>query len=486
MFSRAIQYFLLLVGLLLLSFPGVVQEDAPAYASAYTGVVESIEGTTLIVSGLIVDGSSLPAATFVQIEVGTMVTFSGTLQQGVFIATDAALADGETPAVGTISFTGIIDAADGTNISVNGLVVDVSTVSAQTFIELQVGVLVTVVGSYQNGLVTVVTIVIVDTPPEPASNYIITYEGRVFDGTTTTFTYTVTGTGLPPALSHFDLQIPICSIALELVSYSPTEAVEVGVDPTTGIDGIKWDLPLGESESRTYSVTFQGDVLEGEIAAAVKNGDGFTIITVPGPSCETVEATPPPEVTPEITPEITPEVTPEITPSPEQTEIPTEIYIVIEGPVQVIVNNVIIIYGFEIELDDDDPILTVIQIGDIIRIEGVDTGTIIIASVIIIVNVEVYIENGEVWRGDNCQNPPPPWAPAEGWRRRCEGGGDNDDDDDDDDDDGGRDRGSVPDGDRLVICHVAQGNGQRQTITVGRNAWFNEHSRHGDTLGPCT
>jgi hypothetical protein len=49
-------------------------------------------------------------------------------------------------------------------------------------------------------------------------------------------------------------------------------------------------------------------------------------------------------------------------------------------------------------------------------------------------------DSGEVWRDDgSCNNPPPPWAPANGWRRRCEsgngngngsgGGGDDDDDD---------------------------------------------------------
>jgi hypothetical protein len=36
------------------------------------------------------------------------------------------------------------------------------------------------------------------------------------------------------------------------------------------------------------------------------------------------------------------------------------------------------------------------------------------------VDVNVNPQSGEVWRDKgNCQNPPPDWAPANGWRRRC-------------------------------------------------------------------
>jgi hypothetical protein len=60
------------------------------------------------------------------------------------------------------------------------------------------------------------------------------------------------------------------------------------------------------------------------------------------------------------------------------------------------------------------------------------------------------------------------------------GPGDNGDPGNDDDDDG---TGSG----QVTICHVPSGNpGNRHTITVGVSAWENEHSRHGDTLGPCS
>jgi uncharacterized repeat protein (TIGR01451 family) len=104
------------------------------------------------------------------------------------------------------------------------------------------------------------------------------------------------------------------------------------------------------------------------------------------------------------------------------------VVIVIEGPVESININIIVIYGMEIELDPDDPILLVLKIGDWVRLEGgtSDDGdvTIIVAVTVVIINVNVYIntDDDSGWREDSdCQNPPPPWAPAWGWRRKCEG-----------------------------------------------------------------
>lgn len=61
-------------------------------------------------------------------------------------------------------------------------------------------------------------------------------------------------------------------------------------------------------------------------------------------------------------------------------------------------------------------------------------------------------------------NPPPPTvAPTQG-----NGGG------------GGEEGGSV------VICHSSPGNpDNRKTMTVSQSAWEDEHSRHGDSRGPC-
>lgn len=147
----------------------------------------------------------------------------------------------------------------------------------------------------------------------------------------------------------------------------------------------------------------------------------------------TVEATA--EVTMAATAEVTPEMTPEVTMEPDEDG---DIIIVIEGPVQSININIITIYNINIVLQPDEPLLTVIRIGDIIRVEGelsrnddddddddillFNAPITIIAITIIIVDVDVVVNvDGSVWRdyGD-CSNSPPSWAPASGWRARCE------------------------------------------------------------------
>jgi hypothetical protein len=52
------------------------------------------------------------------------------------------------------------------------------------------------------------------------------------------------------------------------------------------VNGIKWDLPLKTNENRLYSITFEGNVAQGMVLAAVKGGPGFTALSVPGPLCD--------------------------------------------------------------------------------------------------------------------------------------------------------------------------------------------------------
>jgi hypothetical protein len=99
------------------------------------------------------------------------------------------------------------------------------------------------------------------------NGYLVQFDGRSVVGSQTTFSYTVTGVGGAHALSHFLLEIPDC--APDLVASSPAGGT-VGVDPLTGLYGVKWDSPLGTTESRSYSMTFLGDVPMGVILASVK------------------------------------------------------------------------------------------------------------------------------------------------------------------------------------------------------------------------
>jgi hypothetical protein len=141
----------------------------------------------------------------------------------------------------------------------------------------------------------------------------------------------------------------------------------------------------------------------------------------------TAATTTAPTATPTV--ESTATATSSATPTPDMTTTSQTVTTVIEGPVEAINGNVITIYGIHIEISDDDPMLDVIEVGDVIHVEGDIDDVTIAASDITVVGAEDEIftnDSGEVWRDDGtCSNPPPDWAPANGWRRRCEGGNGN-------------------------------------------------------------
>lgn len=153
------------------------------------------------------------------------------------------------------------------------------------------------------------------------------------------------------------------------------------------------------------------------------------------------------EATPEATSEVTPELTPEVTQEPSATPVPDDDdddkpIIVVYGPVVAININVVTVYNIDIELDDDDPVLTVIQIGDIIRVEGEyrddddddnddddgnDDSPIVIVNIVNItfINVTVIIIDGQVWRDPGDCSGLPEWInddDAVEYLVRCTGG----------------------------------------------------------------
>ncbi len=170
-------------------------------------------------------------------------------------------------------------------------------------------------------------------------------------------------------------------------------------------------------------------LLRDSIQATQSSGD-LLLPTSPTPTLPAT-ATSTPTSLPTTTPSVTPvATTPTLT--PQLSENSTATTIVLEGPVDNINNNIITVFDIDIEVAVDDPVLNVIQIGDVIRVEGDlvnDSEVIIIVAVTItVIDVDIFIsEDGEnVWRDNgNCSNPPPAWAPANGWRRRCEGNSNN-------------------------------------------------------------
>jgi len=97
------------------------------------------------------------------------------------------------------------------------------------------------------------------------------------------------------------------------------------------------------------------------------------VIVIPGAT-----STPTGSATPVQTVTATPETIPTGTPTPNPNLI-----VVIEGPVVNIVTNIITIYDFDIEVEPANPILDLIEIGQIIHVEGVfNNAGIIVASVV--------------------------------------------------------------------------------------------------------
>lgn len=104
-------------------------------------------------------------------------------------------------------------------------------------------------------------------------------------------------------------------------------------------------------------------------------------------SVEVIEVTPEATADPEATPEATsePDATPEAT---EEASDDMEVIIVIEGPVTAINNNIITVFDYDIQVEVNNPIWVGLEIGDLIRAEGI---TVIQGNVIIIVAVNIII-----------------------------------------------------------------------------------------------
>ncbi|MDX9940968.1 MAG: hypothetical protein RBS53_01975, partial [Bacteroidales bacterium] len=105
----------------------------------------------------------------------------------------------------------------------------------------------------------------------------------VYQNGYTTFTYTVTS-GSSPALSHWVLAF--CG-SLSDVNAGPG-TIELGLDPTTGINGIKFDDGLESGQTMDFYITLPGMWNTGMIQAAVKAGTNHCYYMVEGPVCDDV------------------------------------------------------------------------------------------------------------------------------------------------------------------------------------------------------
>ncbi|MFW5709409.1 MAG: hypothetical protein ACOCX5_04225 [Chloroflexota bacterium] len=174
--------------------------------------------------------------------------------------------------------------------------------------------------------------------------------------------------------------------------------------------------------------------------------------TVTASATPTLTATTTPTAT-ATTPTATATTPTATTTTPTATPAPVR-HVTIEGPVTDVSGNIITIFSFLITLDPDDPRLSAIKAGDIIRIRGqIDDNNRIKVIDLSFTSIVVVTNGDAVWRSDDCTTPPPDWAVqfTEEWSARCltqptsgtgstnSGDVEVDDDDDDDDDDGNHD-----------------------------------------------
>lgn len=194
---------------------------------------------------------------------------------------------------------------------------------------------------------------------------------------------------------------------------SDTMQAQVSETPTTSIqfEGIVTSLDLNQIIVNTLvvditeatvtgtiqvgaSVSIDGNLVEGDVVA-------FTVVVLSTPQ-------PIPTANSPFTGEL--DVTDQI--------------LVVEGIVSAINNNTITIYDMYFELQPDDPRLTVIESGDVVRIEGqvVSPNSIIILN-LTFVSVNIFVYEDLAWRDDNCGNAPPPWAAEQAteWFDQCVG-----------------------------------------------------------------
>ena len=114
------------------------------------------------------------------------------------------------------------------------------------------------------------------------------------DGSTATWTYHVEETGKGKDLSHWVLSLGDCYDVID-----SSQPYELGKDPRTGVDGIKWNVG-DDFESGYFSFTVEGDWTVGDVKYATKAGRSIGEGSIVGPMCreegEEEDEEPAPEV----------------------------------------------------------------------------------------------------------------------------------------------------------------------------------------------
>jgi len=101
------------------------------------------------------------------------------------------------------------------------------------------------------------------------------------DTNSTVFTYNLTTSLSEKDLSHWVLSFDMDETGLS--STNPDTLTSYGLDPTTGVWGIKWDAGQEAGTTMTYTVTVTGAVAVTDIHYAVKGGTYYAVGITQGP-----------------------------------------------------------------------------------------------------------------------------------------------------------------------------------------------------------
>ena len=111
----------------------------------------------------------------------------------------------------------------------------------------------------------------------------VDYVECVYDGAndTATYFYDVTVDSTEKDLSHWVLAL---DDSLTPIGSTGGPTTELGLDPTTGVYGFKWDDGQLAGTTETYSITFNGPCNEGPTDYSVKGGTYYAVGGTTGPS----------------------------------------------------------------------------------------------------------------------------------------------------------------------------------------------------------
>src|SRR5262249_23205753 len=93
---------------------------------------------------------------------------------------------------------------------------------------------------------------------------------------------------------------------------------------------------------------------------------------------------------------------PIFTATPESTEAALPVTVIIEGPIQSINGNILVIFNLTVIVNANDPILSTLKVGEVVRVEGnLDNATQVITAIritTITVETDVNPSSGQVWQ----------------------------------------------------------------------------------------